>query len=263
MTRVLADYLARITPWQSTRQRFVSTVAGVLAPIVDAGAASAGLPAAFDLDTAIGAQLDVVGQWIGRARTVPLPIPGIYFSVNDPARGLNLGVLKGPFDTPIGITSLDDETYRRLLRANILAKRWDGTVPGAQAAFDAFFSDPQTHVFVQDNAQVPFPRSFFSLNVAGAGLNEGVVYRPGAAAANVGEVDVSITIGVAGKIPPLVQVGLLGQNAIPIKPGGVRTTYAITSVDGAPIFGIGVENEFVSGLNVGAIGVQPAYLLNA
>ncbi|WP_164079376.1 DUF2612 domain-containing protein, partial [Stenotrophomonas maltophilia] len=68
-----------------------------------------------------------------------------------------------------GVYSLDDETYRRLLRANILAKRWDGTVPGAQAAFDVFFIDPATHVFVQDNAQVPYPQILFAFDEEGKG----------------------------------------------------------------------------------------------
>lgn len=262
MTRVLADYLARITPWQSTRQRFVSTVAGILAPIVDAGAASASLPAAFDLDTSIGAQLDVVGEWVGRGRSVRLPIPGAYFSVDISGLGLDEGSLKGPYDGQFGIYQLDDETFRRLLGANIMAKHWDGTVPGAQAVFDAFFIDPATHVLVQDNAQVPYPVGFFSIDVAGAGLDEAAIYI-GGQSANVGFVDVSMTIGVSGKIPPPLYLGLLAQGAIQIKPGGVHVDYAVTSVDGAALFGLDVENEFVAGLDVGAMGVDPIILLNA
>lgn len=263
MSRRVADYIARITPWQSTRQRFVTTVAAVLAPTVDAGAVSASLPDAFDLDTAIGAQLDVVGEWVGRARTVALPLPNIYFALDDERRGLDFGVLKGPYDTAIGITSLDDETYRRLLRANILAKRWDGTVPDAQAAFDVFFTDPETHVFVQDNAQVPYPKAFFALDAAGQGLDEGLLFTDGDMSASVGAVDVSMTIGISGKMPPLVYLGILAQGGIPIKPAGVATTYEVTSVDGAPLFGLDVQNEFVAGLDTGALGVSPASLLAA
>ncbi|WP_163460408.1 DUF2612 domain-containing protein, partial [Escherichia coli] len=70
-----------------------------------------------------------------------LPIPQPWFSFDDDRLGFDRGVWKGPFSGSFGVYSLDDETYRRLLRANILAKRWDGTVPGAQAAFDVFFID--------------------------------------------------------------------------------------------------------------------------
>lgn len=262
MTIALETYLGRITPWQSGRPRFVATVAGTLAPFVAASVVIASIPAAYDLDTAVGVQLDVTGAWIGRDRNVRLPIPAAYFSIDVAGLGLDEGSLKGLYDGQSGIYQLDDDTYRRLLRANILARRWDGTVPGAQAAFDAFFVDPATHVFVQDNAQVPYPVAFFSIDTAGAGLDEAAIYT-GEQSANVGSVDVSMTIGVSGKIPPPLYLGLMAQGAIPIKPGGVQTSYAVTSVDGAPLFGIDVENEFVSGLDVGAMGVDPGTLLNA
>lgn len=262
MTRSLDDYLGRITPWQSTRPKFTATVSGTLAPFATASVVIAGIPEAYDLDSAVGVQLDATGAWIGRDRNVRLPIPGAYFSVDVAGLGLDEGSLKGPYDGQYGIYQLDDETYRRLLGANIMAKRWDGTVPGAQAAFDAFFIDPATHVFVQDNAQVPYPVGFFSVDVAGSGLDEAAIYV-GGQSANVGFVDPSMTIGVSGKIPPPLYLGLLAQGAIPIKPGGVRVDYAVTSVDGAALFGLDVENEFVAGLDVGAMGVDPSILLSA
>lgn len=256
----LPDYLGRITPWQSNHPKFTAEVSGVLAPFADAQAFIASIPASFDLDTAIGVQLDATGAWIGRDRYVSLPIPRAYFSFNVPGRGFGQGSWKGPYSGEFGIFSLDDETYRRLLRANILAKRWDGTVPGAQAAFDTFFIDPDTYVFVQDNAQVPYPTAYFAFGVIGQGFNEGVWLGTNITP-SAGRVDVSMTIGVAGKIPPPVQLGLLVQNAIPIKPAGVATKYAVTTVDRAPLFGFGVQNKFVSGFGSGAWGASPEHLL--
>lgn len=263
MSVPLATYLGRITPWQSNNPRFTATVSGSLAPITTAAAVIASLPAAFDLDTAVGAQLDIVGEWVGRARTVLLPIVGAYFSWDVEGLGWDQGAWRGPYADEVAIAALDDETYRRLLYANILAKRWDGTVPGAQAAFDAFFVDPATLVFVQDNARTPYPVAFFAWDEEGRGWGEANWYDPAGPAANLGAVDVSMTIGVAGKIPPPVYLGLLAQNAIPIKPGGVKTTYLVTSVDETPLFGWGVENEFVAGWGAGAWGVSPDYLLRA
>ena len=263
MAKALSLYLGRITPWQVKNPRYVATVSNSLEPIVTAGALIASLPAAFDLDTAIGTQLDVVGEWVGRARTVRLPIPQPWFSFDDDRLGFDRGVWKGPFSGTSGVYSLDDETYRRLLRANILAKRWDGTVPGAQAAFDVFFIDPATHVFVQDNAQVPYPQILFSFDDEGRGFDQAYWFDAAAAKATTERVDVSMTIGVSGRIPGPLELGLLAQDAIPIKPAGVTTTYAVTSVDGAPLFGFDVQNEFVSGFDVGAWGVEPERLLEA
>lgn len=262
MSKPLSLYLGRITPWQSTHTNFTATVSGSLEPVVTASAVIETLPAAFDLDWAIGAQLDAVGLYIKPDRNVRLPIPGAYFSLDIEGLGLDQGALKGPYDGEYGIYQLDDETYRRLLYANTLANRWDGTVPGAQAVCDTFFIDPETLVFVQDNAQVPYPLSFFSLDVTGSGLDEGVIYEGDAARPSSGSVNVSMTIGVAGKLPPRLYLGLLAQRAIRIKPSGVKTDYAVTTVDGAPLFGLDVQNDYVSGLDTGAIGADPADILS-
>ena len=263
-TKTADDYVSLITPWQSIKARFVATVRAGVQPYADAQAVIASLPGAFDLDDAIGAQLDATGQWIGPTRYVPLPIITGYFSLDVEGLGLDQGVLREAYSDATTIYALDDDVYRRLLYAVIAANRWDGTVPGAQAVFDLFFTDPATHVFVQDNAQAPYPYTYFSLDVQGQGLDEGLIYSTGTeAATSQAAADVSMTIGVSGKIPPPVYLGLLAQNALRIKPAGVETTYAVTTVDGAALFGLDVENEFVAGLDVGAIGASPSDLLAA
>jgi hypothetical protein len=239
------DLLGLVTPWHSTRPKFMATLAAVLAPLVEMRDAVARLPTDFDLDSAIGVQLDAVGVRIGRARTVRLPAPTIYFTFDDPDRGFDQGVWKGPYEDPQTTVSLDDETYRRLLRANILAKQWDGTVPGAQAVFDAFFVDADTYVFVQDNAPTAFPDEFV---IPGTGDQR---------------LEMSMTIGVSGAALPAVYLGILDQNLIPIKPAGVQTNYAVASVDDRPLFGFDVQNDVIAGFDAGAFGVSPADRLRA
>lgn len=234
------DLLKLVTPWHSTRPKFMATLAAVLAPIIAMRDVVSELPFDFDLDAAIGVQLDAVGVRIGRARTVRLPAPTIYFTFDDADRGFDQGVWKGPYEDPQTTVSLDDDTYRRLLRANILAKHWDGTIPGAQAVFDAFFTESDTYVFVQDNAPTAFPDE---LVMAGTGDQR---------------LEMSMTIGVSGKALPAVFLGILDQNLIPIKPAGVQTTYSVASVDDAPLFGFDVQNQYVAGFDAGVFGVSPA-----
>jgi hypothetical protein len=262
MSRTLDIYTGRITPWQSTKPKFVATVSGTLAPIVTAGAVAASLPSLFDLDVAVGSQLDATGQWIGPTRNVQLPIPGTDFTWSDPARGWSLGIWKGPYSQQYGVTQLDDDTYRRLLKAVVLSNHWDGTIPGMQAIFDAFFIDPATLVFIQDQTQVPYPQISFAWATPGRGWTQAAWAENTTLGATVGTVDVAISICIAGKIPPRIYLGLLAQNALRVKPAGVTTTYRVTSVDNAPVFGFGVENQYVSGWGSGAWGVTPEYLLN-
>lgn len=262
MSKPPSLYLGRITPWQSTHPNYTATVSATLQPIAEAAAVIEALPASFDLDFAVGAQLDRTGEWIKPTRDIPLPIPGAYFTWGDPMRGWGQGVWKGPYSQQYGITRLDDETYRRLLKARVLANRWDGTVPSAQAILDAFFIDPDTFVFVQDKAQVPYPQTTFAWGMVGRGWGQAAWRGAAAAGTQVGAVNVAMSICIAGKIPSPVLLGLLAQNALRLKPAGVTLSYRITSVDRRPVFGFGVQNKYVSGWGTGAWGVSPEYLLS-
>lgn len=213
----LSDYLALITTEHSGRPKYMSMLQAVLGPMVDALNASQGLPADFDLSSAVGAQLDVVGLWVGIGRRVKTPLVGVYFSLDTVGLGFDLGVWKGPFDPDSGVVELDDDTYRILIRAKIGANHWDGTLGGSKEILDLVFSD-ETFVFIQDNQ------------------------------------DMSMTIGVSGAPPSAISLALLTGGYIPIKPEGVRVDYyVVTNTDG-PLFGFDISNEYVSGLDQGSWG---------
>lgn len=213
----LSDYLALITTEHSGKPKYMAMLEVVLGPMVGALNASAQLPADFDLDGAIGAQLDVVGLWVGISRRVNTPLVGVYFSLDSAGVGFDQGVWKGPFDPDSGVVELDDESYRILIRAKIGANRWDGTLSGSKAILDLVFSG-STFVFLQDNQ------------------------------------DMSMTIGVSGEQPSAISLALLTGGYISIKPEGVRVDYYIvTSVDG-PLFGFDVSNEYISGFDQGSWG---------
>lgn len=217
----ISDYIGLITTEHSDKPKFMAMVEAVVQPMLDALNASEGLPVDFDLDLAIGAQLDVVGLWVGISRNVNAPLSGVYFSLDVVGLGFDQGAWKGPFDPETGIISLDDDTYRTLIRAKIGANRWDGTLGQSKEILDLIFSG-DTHVFIEDRQ------------------------------------DMSIVLGISGEIPSAVFLALLTGGYIPIKPEGVRmSVYVVTSVSGAPIFGFDMNNEYVGGFDVGAWGGNP------
>lgn len=225
---VTADYLDLITPWHSRRPRFRATVEGLVDPVVRLQQFLAHLPEDFDIDEAIGNQLDVVGEWVGRNRFVKVPLANVWFSFDDGKRGLDKGYWKGPYDSGFGLYRLDDETYRQVLYAKIKSNTWDGTVLSAKAAVDqliAAFPDTNgTHQFVQDTG------------------------------------DGSMVFGIAGHVPSSLLVSLWSDRTIPFKPDGVRAYFNITSVEGTPIFGFDITTSSISGFDVGTFPVDPDYV---
>lgn len=223
-TRTVADYLALITPFFRAKPKFVATISTSTEPVAELQAVTASIPAAFDLDDAIGVQLDADGEWIGRTRYINLPLANVWFSFDTPGLGFDQGAWKRPFDPDVGIYALDDDTYRLLLRCKIVSNNWDGTVPSAKVAFDAFFTRDGTYAFIEDG------------------------------------LDMSMVFGISGKIPNAMFLAILAGGYIPLKPVGVQAVYLVTSVDEAPLFGFDVDNEYVAGFDVGSWGVPPDYV---
>ena len=158
--RTLADYLNLIPPLYAGKEKFVATITATVQPFADIQLFLDQLPSAFDLDKAVGVQLDIDGQWIGRTRIIPIAVTRPWFSWNVEHFGWNEGYWKQPSFTGQTFATLDDETYRRLLRAKVAANFTDGTVADAQAALDTYFKPP-TLIFVSDRTPaVPGQRLF-------------------------------------------------------------------------------------------------------
>lgn len=257
--RTVDQYLGLIPPANAAKPKFTATVAASVLPLVGMQAALREMAVTdFDLDTAIGFQLDAVGVRIGRSRLLPYPLQGIFFALDDPARGLDKGIWKGPYSPGVGQTSLDDDTYRRLLRAIVIANRSDGSIGVLQSVLDAYFQNPTTFVFIEDNG-LAISNGFFALDTPQRGLDQGQWALAGEAIDKT-PADMSMAVVVAGKLPDLIDLGLLAQHALPVKPEGVSLDYRVTSVDGAAVFGLDMNNQYVGGLDVGAWGVGPGFI---
>lgn len=214
----LTEYTALITSEHRDKSRFMAVVGALVQPLVDQMNVLQSMPGKFDLDNAVGVQLDDVGLWVGVSRKIRTPLTGIYFSFDIDGLGFDQGIWKGLFDPDTGLTVLDDDTYRLVIRAKIGANHWDGTLEQSAAILNSIFG-ADTHVFIEDHQ------------------------------------DMSMTIGIAGKVPSAVFLALLAGGYIPLKPEGVRVAYTVvTSVGGAPLFGFDMDNELVAGFDTGVWG---------
>lgn len=220
MSADITKYTGLITSEHNQKPNLIATVSLLVQGLADTAVVLATIPELYDLDVAVGGQEDTVGQWVGRTRFLTEPLAGVYFSLDTAGLGFDHGVWLGPFDPITGLVALFDEAYRVLLKATVAANQWDGTIPGAYAAWDVLFAGDDFTLLIFDHG------------------------------------DMSMTVGFVGTAPDLVTLGLLetGQ-LLKLKPAGVRIDYyVLPSVPDAPFFGFDLENSVISGFDVGAWG---------
>jgi hypothetical protein len=215
----VAPYLALVTSEHSDKPKFMTMLAMVVQPIADIQALIASLPAMFDLDLAVGPQLDILGQLIGVSRILREPLVGVYFTLGGTGPGFGVGTWKGPFDPDDFLTTLPDDAYRLLLRAKVLNNKWDGTIPSAYAIWEALFEGTDFGILIQDYGNM------------------------------------HMAFALTGPTPDAVTLALFLGGYLNIKPAGVTIDGYITPTEpDTPYFGFGVENASISGFGVGAWG---------
>lgn len=143
------DYLSLIPSENSDKPNFVAVLSGTLKPFVDGINQLNALPSLFDIDNASGDQLDAVGQWVGLSRRLSLVIDDVYFAFDTPGLGFDEGVWFSQGQPSEGIVTLDDSTYRVMLKAKIAANEWDGSLGDANRRLLEVF--PGADVILKDN----------------------------------------------------------------------------------------------------------------
>ena len=206
-----STYTGLITSEHRGKPKFEALVALVSGSFAGVTNAAASLNEAFDLDRAVGVQLDAIGLWIGLSRKVLVPISGVYFSFDTDGLGWEQGSWKGPYDPDSGITSLDDETYRTMLRAKIAANHWDGT-PG-------HYREIMQHAF-----------SGFGVTVV-----------------PVDNQDMSMDVYFFGAVLPAVVISLLENGYLLMKAAAVR----INGYHVSPVFGFDHDDAYFAGFDTG------------
>ncbi|MBC7074652.1 MAG: DUF2612 domain-containing protein [Syntrophomonadaceae bacterium] len=209
------SYTDLITSEHAQKPKFTALVSALTGPMPSMQSALNGV---FDLDVAVGEQLDFIGQWVGISRNLKTPITDVFFSL-DIAPGLDSGIVWTPYTPTQGLEQLPDDQYRLVIRARILNNQWDGSLTQAYAIYDALFAGSALVPFIQDNA------------------------------------DLTMYIGLTGAIPDALTLAMLTQGLLNAKPGGVRVLSYVTPSANAPIFALDVQNTSFAGLDSGAIAV--------
>ena len=194
-------------------------LSALLEPVVGATALMSTMPSLFDLDNAVGAQLDVVGDWIGVKRFLKTPLTGVYFAFDTDGVGFDQGTWSSEFQPTDQFVKLGDEQYRTLLRARIANNQWDGTIPGAYAAWDAAFVGTGYGILIQDFGNM------------------------------------HMLFALTGVVPDAVTLALFTGGYLNVKPAGVSIdTFMTPTVPDAPYFGFDIEASGISGFDDGAWG---------
>jgi len=155
------DYYRELVPSQNSAQpKFMAVLETLLEGHARIQEVSADWAVLFNLDSALGTQLDVLGEWVGISRLLRVPVMGVYFEWDGTDLvGWDAGIWQGTFDPDSGIVALNDEDYRRLIRTKILINHWDGSQEQMLAIWNQFLPDGRPGIIV-DNQDMSISLGF-------------------------------------------------------------------------------------------------------
>ena len=146
-----AKYASLITSEHNQKPKYMALVTFLCSVMADITAACAAIPAAFDLDLAVGNQLDIIGLWVGQPRVIQSILVTGFFGFEDDVEALPFGELTDPSkggrwyelnEASTGTATLGDTAYRTLLKARIIRNQSDGTTPEIEASLADIFGAP-------------------------------------------------------------------------------------------------------------------------
>jgi Protein of unknown function (DUF2612) len=210
----VSDYTNLITSEYQQSPNYIAMISFIASNYVYIQSLLNSMIPLFDVDVAVGNQLDIIGQWVGVSRNIAVPISGVYFSWDaDYTLGWDYGTWQ-PSNLPTSVTVLPDDAYRTLIKAKIAANHWDGTTTGAYAIWSILF--PTLTILIQDNQNMSY--------------------------------DLAI---VGGQVDSLT-TALITGGYIPLKPEGVRVDTYYIPIDSNPLFAWDVESEYLGGWDQGS-----------
>jgi len=212
---ILTDYLSLITSQHRDKDNFVAMNSFDVSPYQKMQTILDDIPNLYDVDLAIGVQLDTIGEWVGVSRRVNTPLTGVYFEWDnvDTMIGWDSGSWIGQFDSTTGLSFLPDDSYRRLIKTKIASNTWNGSITMAYDIWETIFTN--SYIIIQDNQ------------------------------------DMTMSIGIAGEKLGAVDQALLTGGYIPLKPMGVGVNYYMITTSAGAFFGWDIDVPAVRGWDVG------------
>lgn len=212
----MRSYLKLITSQHRTANKFCNHINLITKSLAETASFARQLNNYFSLDDAVGVQLDVIGEWAGISRRVLISLVGVYFTLDNDRTGFDEGMWKGEFDSDSGFMTLNDETYRSIIRVKIKANHWDGTTESLMDIYDSLLPDEDTKLFFIDN------------------------------------LDMSMDVFITGSYIDNVTKSIVKQGYLGVKPEGVQVNhYYINSVPKSPMFGFDISNNYIAGFDIG------------
>lgn len=154
------DYINLITPEHRFQPKYVAWVSTSLGMVNDLQNLFSSMNAAFDIDSAIGNQLDTIGQLLNVSRSLPYQ-PQVSTDSNPVFAWGDTGNGYGGWGTGYWLLSgvspvLDDNYYRLILKASIVRDRWDGTTHSLILLLNQVFSKSGLIFLLQDSQDMTF-----------------------------------------------------------------------------------------------------------
>ena len=123
---MIEDYLNIITSEHRQQPKYIAMLTAYLRKLQDAQLVIEAFDLHFDLNEAIGAQLDRLGDIVGRSRILA-------------------------FQPESRSALLDDDNYRLIIKAKILQNQWAGTIEDMANLFQQVFPDMQLKIIDHQN----------------------------------------------------------------------------------------------------------------
>lgn len=128
----VSDYTGLISGEHATKPKFIAWLTAALQVVDDIQTFLAGLYSAYDIDNAVGAQLDTLGLILNQPRRVTF----------QPSDGVS--------------ANLDDVTYRILLKSKVAFIHFDGTLSALYTLFQTALGNTGLYFGVQDNQNMTY-----------------------------------------------------------------------------------------------------------
>jgi len=254
----MSKYTGLITNYHATKPLYAQHVDLSTRPLVDVSTALTGLVTAFDIDYAVGKQLDVLGQWVGVARSVAAPITDVYFEFDRGRVGWDQANWLGPYDPTDGLVDLSDDVYRIVLKARIGINNWNGQNDTLPEIADMALAGTGIRMITLDNQDMTisimlvvdaeYIMSTIDRLIYDSAINLGPyialpsTYQPS-------RYDINPIDKLPAEFTFVIRNGLLT-----VKAAGVGIREIVTPSNGYKFFGFDIENEYLAGFDAGSWG---------